>query len=93
MKERMMDVGLNGEQLAWMVIGVLVGAVIIVAILVEYMMLRTRTRAKTEQALAREESRREIAAYVAEGSMSPEDAEKLLAAGVPARERGCWKKT
>jgi len=88
-----MDVGLNGEQLAWMVIGVLVGVVIIVAILAEYMMLRTKTRAKTEQALALEESRREIAAYVAEGSMSPEDAEKLLAAGVPARERGCWKKT
>ncbi len=27
-----------------------------------------------------EESRREIAAYVAEGSMTPEDAERLLAA-------------
>jgi len=30
---------------------------------------------------AREESRREIAAYVAEGSISPDDAAKLLAAG------------
>lgn len=29
----------------------------------------------------REQSRREIAAYVAEGSMSPEQAERLLAAG------------
>jgi len=30
---------------------------------------------------AREASRREIAAYVAEGSISPEQAERLLAAG------------
>jgi len=30
---------------------------------------------------AREESRREIAAYVAEGTMSPDDAAKLIAAG------------
>lgn len=87
-----MDVGLNGEQLAWMVIGVMVGAVIIVAIFAEYMMMRTKTRAKTEQAMAREESRREIAAYVAEGSMSPADAEKLLAADMPVWERGFKKK-
>ncbi len=32
-----------------------------------------------------EESRREIAAYVAEGSMSPEDAERILAAGQKSR--------
>lgn len=87
-----MDVGLNGEQLAWMVIGVMVGAVIIAAIFAEYMMVRTKTRAKTEQAIAREESRREIAAYVAEGSMSPADAEKLLAADMPVWERGFKKK-
>ena len=36
---------------------------------------------KTVQTRAREESRREIAAYVAEGSISPEDATKLLNAG------------
>ncbi|CAG1010212.1 hypothetical protein PHYC_03814 [Phycisphaerales bacterium] len=29
----------------------------------------------------REQTRRELAAYVAEGSISPEDAEKILAAG------------
>lgn len=29
----------------------------------------------------REESRREIAAYVAEGSMTPDDAQKILEAG------------
>ncbi|QKK07762.1 MAG: hypothetical protein HND58_05975 [Planctomycetota bacterium] len=87
-----MDLGLNGEQLAWMVIGVVVGAVIIVAIFAEYLMVRTKTHAKTDQVMAREESRREIAAYVAEGSMSPEDAEKILAADMPVWERGFKKK-
>ena len=36
---------------------------------------------KILQTRAREESRREIAAYVAEGSISPDDAAKLLAGG------------
>jgi hypothetical protein len=36
---------------------------------------------KTFQTRAREESRREIAAYVAEGTISPEDATKMLNAG------------
>ena len=36
----------------------------------------------------REESRREIAAYVAEGSMSPDDAATLLAADMPHWEKG-----
>lgn len=34
----------------------------------------------------REQTKREIAAYVAEGSMTPEEGERLLAAGNP---RGC----
>lgn len=33
----------------------------------------------------RERSRREIAAYVAEGSMTPDDAERLLSAGGKSR--------
>jgi hypothetical protein len=36
----------------------------------------------------REESRREIAAYVAEGSITPEDAQRLLEAGVPNWKKG-----
>ena len=36
---------------------------------------------RSAQTRAREESRREIAAYVAEGTISPDDAAKLLAAG------------
>ncbi len=38
---------------------------------------------------ALEESRRELAAYVAEGSMTPDDAEKLLKAGRPHWEQHC----
>jgi hypothetical protein len=36
---------------------------------------------------AREESRREIAAYVAEGSMTPDDAQRIIEAGMPACDR------
>lgn len=35
---------------------------------------------------ARERSRREIAAYIAEGSMTPEQGEKLMAAGNPEED-------
>lgn len=35
---------------------------------------------------AREVSRREIAAYIAEGSITPEQGERLLAAGNPPKE-------
>eukprot|EP01026_Neomeris_dumetosa_P014677 TRINITY_DN1538_c0_g4_i1.p2 TRINITY_DN1538_c0_g4~~TRINITY_DN1538_c0_g4_i1.p2 ORF type:complete len:169 (+),score=15.90 TRINITY_DN1538_c0_g4_i1:287-793(+) len=41
------------------------------------------------KARAQEESRRELAAYVAEGSMTPEDAERLMKAGRPAWEDRC----
>jgi hypothetical protein len=46
---------------------------------------------KTRQTRYREESRREIAAYVAEGSISPDDGAKLLSAGKSIGERitGC----
>lgn len=37
---------------------------------------------------AREESRRELAAYVAEGSMSTDDAERLLNAGRSKDKKG-----
>jgi hypothetical protein len=41
--------------------------------------LGTRQNVRIER--EREESRREIAAYVAEGSITPEDAERLLSVG------------
>lgn len=36
----------------------------------------------------REKSRREIAAYIAEGSMTPEEGERLLNAGQSKKQRG-----
>ncbi len=39
------------------------------------------------RSMARERSRREIAAYIAEGSMTPEQGEKLMAAGF--KKDGC----
>ena len=87
-----MDIGLSGEQVFWIVMGSVAGIAIIATIFGECLTARTKTRAKTEQVLAREESRREIAAYVAEGSMSPEDAEKILSADMPVWERGFKKK-
>ena len=56
---------------------VLFGGGIIVAVVA----IVTEAIRKTLQTKAREESRREIAAYVAEGTISPDDAAKLLAAG------------
>lgn len=39
--------------------------------------------------LATERTRREIAAYIAEGSMTPEQGEKLLASGSKSGRGGC----
>jgi hypothetical protein len=44
-----------------------------------------KTIRRTAEVKHKEESRREIAAYVAEGSMSPDDAYKLLSAGNPEK--------
>lgn len=40
------------------------------------------------QTRARETTKRELAAYVAEGSISPDDAERLVKADLPHWERG-----
>lgn len=42
---------------------------------------------------AREQTKREIAAYIAEGSMSPEDGARILQSDMPAWEKGegMWK--
>ncbi len=61
---------LDEDAIKWAVIGVIA----VVAILGGYI-----TRIVTTS--ARERSRREIAAYIAEGSMSPEQGERLMRAG------------
>lgn len=47
--------------------------------------------ARTAASKEREQTRREIAAYVAEGSIRPEEAERILAAGEKSKRRhkGC----
>jgi hypothetical protein len=50
-------------------------------ILVAVTAIVTQAITKVSQTRHREESRREIAAYVAEGTISPDDAAKLLASG------------
>ena len=50
-------------------------------LLVAMVAIITSAITKVAQTKAREESRREIAAYVAEGTISPDDATKMLNAG------------
>ncbi len=67
---------------AWLPIIMVVGSLIaIMAIVSEF--------TRTARARAFEKSRREIAAYVAEGSMTPEQAERLLASGAKAGSSCC----
>lgn len=72
--------GLSDDQFFWLVLGAIAGITIILGAFAEYMTARTKTRCRLEQTRAREETRRELAAYVAEGSMTPEDAERILCA-------------
>ena len=65
----------SNQEMAVLVIAVGGGLVVgVVAII-------TNAVQKISQTKAREESRREIAAYVAEGTISPDDATKMLNAG------------
>ncbi len=59
----------------WVMIGVIVVSAIVFGALKD--VLKTR---------AKEESRREIAAYIAEGSMTPEQGERLMRAGASSDE-------
>ena len=59
----------------------LIGVVMSVGMVIAVVAIITDAIRKVAQTKAREESRREIAAYVAEGTISPDDAAKLLAAG------------
>ncbi|GJM20061.1 MAG: hypothetical protein DHS20C14_22740 [Phycisphaeraceae bacterium] len=68
-----MDFGQGNENLI-PIIAVAGGLLVAIVAIVSSMITSAK---RTRQ---REETRREIAAYVAEGSMTPEDAEKLLLA-------------
>lgn len=68
---------MHGEEVGAMAV---CGAALVVALGI--VMGTVRRTAETRQ---REQSRREIAAYVAEGAMSPEEGERLLNAGRKSR--------
>ena len=66
----------NGETLFW-----LAGAVVLLA------GITSGCIKSVVKSVSRERTRREIAAYIAEGTMTPEQGEKLLAAG--QKKSGC----
>lgn len=57
--------------------------------IISIIMSTIRTTVKTKQV---EATRREVAAYVAEGSITPEDAERILSAGSSANHSCCSKR-
>lgn len=75
MSESVLNQILDGETLF-----LLVGGFVIVVIAI------SSAATKTVRTIARERSRREIAAYIAEGSLTPEQGERLMAAGKSANE-------
>jgi hypothetical protein len=66
--------GIHGEEIG--AIAVCGGIAIVVLSIV------TGTVRRTAETKHREQSRREIAAYIAEGTISPEQGERLITAGV-----------
>jgi len=72
---------INPDQMLYIILGLILAATVICWVIIEAIQEQARLRAKVEQARAREETRREVAAYVAEGSMTPEDAATILTAG------------
>lgn len=69
----------SGEELVMMMSSI-GGVIAIVAII-------TSSIEKVKIARAKEESRREIAAYIAEGSIAPEDGRRLMEAGGSLAEK------
>lgn len=77
----MVDAGISGQDIIQMIaVG---GGLVVTLVAIIGSLMRSAARTRELEA-----SRREVAAYVAEGSMTPEDAERILNAG----ERRCRSK-
>lgn len=76
------ELGISPRDLIWLVA---ISGGLLLAIISRIASSARATSVAREQ----EQSRREIAAYVAEGSMTPEQAEKLLAAGAKPEKSSC----
>jgi hypothetical protein len=74
---------ISGSERDTVAIVIFMGGGIVVALTA----IITSAITKVSQTRHREESRREIAAYVAEGTISPDDAAKLLASGNSWRDK------
>jgi hypothetical protein len=71
-------------------IGIMIPVIVITGgLFLGFVHMICKTVRKSAEVKHKEESRREIAAYVAEGSMSPDDAYKLLSAGTDPKKSGC----
>ncbi len=71
----------GGEVVATMAVG---GGILIA--IISIIMNTIRSTSQTKQ---REQTRREVAAYIAEGSMTPEQGEKILSAGKASKSDQC----
>ena len=70
-------------------VGIMIPVIVITGgLILGFVGMICKTIRKSAEVKHREESRREIAAYVAEGSMSPDDAYKLLSAGTDPKGKG-----
>ena len=81
-----MDIPLAAIQLDEGIVRWIALASVAIVALVTHMVVRAISSSQ------RERSRREIAAYIAEGSMTPDQGEKLMDAGKPAWEKDSWFK-
>lgn len=76
------DMPLGGEEILKIIaVG---GGLILAALYIIFASTKSMVKAKE-----REQTKRELAAYVAEGSMKPEDAERIMKADVPIWEKDC----
>jgi shikimate 5-dehydrogenase len=74
-----LTLGMNDDVAKMGIIFGVGGAVVIIALVLEAVQKISVTR-------QRETTKREVAAYVAEGSMTPEDAERIIKAGKSNKE-------
>ncbi|VAX36607.1 hypothetical protein MNBD_PLANCTO03-788 [hydrothermal vent metagenome] len=78
----MNDIGMNpGDLIPIIAIG---GGMLIAIVAITFGIIGRILETK-----AREATKRELAAYVAEGSMTPEDAEALIKSDMPSQKRRC----
>ena len=84
MPANLADISNVPESTMWaVVIGLLVVGILVFALLMSII----EAWRKVQQTKAREETKREVAAYVAEGSMTAEDGARLMAAGESVKSK------